>query len=245
MNNNNFLILIVILIFPSFLFGSSSNNFYKDKISIDINNQSSLQRGANIFMENCFGCHSLKYVRYKDMAEGVGLISSDGSIIDKNFVFLGNNIYDSVSSSLSKNDSLKWFGTIPPDLSLISKYRGVDWLYNYMRSFYYDSNKIWGVNNLIFPGVNMPHVLVNYQGIQIAKYDDSQGVVKSLEIIKDGSMSISEYNSMIRDLVSFLSYVGDPNQIKRKNIGFFVILFLIFFSFIAYFLKKEYWKDIK
>jgi len=221
--NIRIIILLLYFLLPSVLF-ASGDDFPLDKAPIDPYDNKSIERGAQTFMTNCKGCHSLKYMRYKELAEGIGLVDSDGEVlsgfIKENWIFDGKNINSPITQSLMNEDALKWFGIIPPDLSLSSRYRGVDWIYTYLRSFYQDDSRPWGVNNKVYPSVNMPHVLSWMQGQ-------------------------SQYDVVVADLVNFLSYVGEPVQNQRKEIGKWVLAFLSIFAVFAYLLKREYWKDIK
>jgi ubiquinol-cytochrome c reductase cytochrome c1 subunit len=158
-------------------------------------------------------------------------------------MYSGSKITDTILTALSKDDGEKWFGKSPPDLSLVARCRGVDWLYTYLRTFYKDDSKLWGVNNITFPDVAMPHVLLNYQGLKSLSKDDANHI--NLKLIQQGSLNEKEFDLMILDLVNFLSYVGEPHQQERRRLGVFVILFLSVFLVITYLMKREYWKDVK
>lgn len=197
-----------------------------NKAPIDLTDPASLQRGAKIFMNQCSGCHSLKYVRYRGMAQDIGIVDRDGKVYDElvkhDLMFTGNKLEDPILTAMSPLQGKNWFGISPPDLSLVTRSRGVDWLYAYLRSFYADPKRPWGVNNKIFPDVAMPHVLANVQQ----------------------SMSPTEYDAYVADLVNFLAYVGEPVQLQRKRLGVWVLLFLGVFFVFAFLLKREYWKDV-
>lgn len=236
---------VIFFLFPIAFF-SSENSYHLQKAYVDHKDMPSLQRGADMFMKNCLGCHGLKYVRYKGLAEGIGVIDKgivDEEYIKNNWTFNDDiNVNDYVVSPIDKNDALNWFGILPPDLSLVTKYRGSDWVYTYLKSFYKDVDKTWGVNNLIFPDVAMPHVLNHIQGNQILVKNGEKYV---LQLAKEGSISPKDYNIVVSDIVNFLSYVGEPFKEKRETIGIYVMFFLICFAILSYFLKKEFWKDIK
>lgn len=219
-----------------------------DKAGIDLHNEASLQRGARIFVNYCQGCHSLKYQRYQRMADDIGLTHDE---VKDNMIFGDQKIGDTMTSAIHPEDAEGWFGTAPPDLSVITRARGVDWIYTYMRSFYIDEKRPFGVNNTVFPDVGMPHVLWEMQGMQKANFSeekDSDGnvhkVFKGFEAVTPGTMDPAEFDNAMRDLTAFLSYVGEPAQLVRKQIGVYVILFLFIFTVLAYLLKKEYWKDV-
>ncbi|HIH2763487.1 MAG TPA: cytochrome c1 [Candidatus Azoamicus sp.] len=206
------------------------------------------------FFDYCHGCHSLKYIRYLDLGKGIGLAETKekslDSVIKETLMHSSNKISESSSvfSSISKENGAKWFGKMPPDLSLISRYRGNDWLYTYMRSFYKDSSRPWGVNNLVFPDVGMPHILLKLQGLQILKEGIShhdQNIDKILDLVENGELSKNEYNTLVTDLVTFLSYVGEPIQVERTKLGIRVLIYLFILIVALFFLKREYWKDVK
>lgn len=219
-----------------------------DKANIDLGNEASLQRGAKLFVNYCQGCHSLKYQRYQRMADDIGLTHEE---VKDNMIFGEQKIGDLMTSAINPLDAEAWFGTAPPDLSVITRARGVDWIYSYLRSFYIDEKRPFGVNNTVFPDVGMPHVLWEMQGMQKANFSeekDADGnvhkVFKGFEAVSAGTMDPAEFDNAMRDLTAFLSYVGEPAQMVRKQIGIYVILFLLIFTVLAYLLKKEYWKDV-
>jgi ubiquinol-cytochrome c reductase cytochrome c1 subunit len=165
-------------------------------------------------------------------------------------MFTGGKIGDLMTVATAPKDAKAYFGTVPPDLSVIARSRGVDWLYTYMRSFYRDDSKIIGVNNLVFPDVGMPHVLWELQGWQepvITTVKDDEGVKSkavTLELVEPGLLEPHEYDRAVRDLVNFLDYMGEPAKYERRELGVKVIMFLVFFLAIAYLMKRDYWKDV-
>ena len=243
--------LLAFIIFPLNI--NASSNMQLKSVDIDLSNKQSLQKGAKIFFDYCQGCHGIKYMRYLSLADGIGLKETkDKSIelvIQETFMHSvkGINENNVILSSISKENGQKWFGKLPPDLSLVSRYRGSNWLYTYMKSFYKDSSRPWGVNNLLFPDVGMPHILLKLQGLQILKdgTEKMHDSDKMLELIENGDLSKNEYNNMIKDLVTFLSYIGEPTQVERKSLGLYVVGFLIILMLFLFFLKREYWKDVK
>jgi ubiquinol-cytochrome c reductase cytochrome c1 subunit len=219
------------------------------KAQNDIHNKASLQRGARNFVNYCLGCHTAKYVRYNRMATDIGV--TEQQLID-NLMFTGDSPHQTMTNGLNAADAKKWFGVVPPDLSLIARSRTPDYLYTFLKSFYADPAKATGVNNLVLPGTAMPHVLWDLQGTQEAVWEghtDAQGNVqkhfKEFKLAAPGKLSPEEYDGFVRDTVNFLDYIGEPIQAKRQSLGFVVIAFLVFFTLLAYALKKEYWKDVK
>ncbi len=222
--------------------------------------KASLQRGAKLYVNYCQGCHSLQHVRYKGMAKDIGIISQDEThqvletLVQDNLNFVTDNINDDMRSALPKKPAEEWFGVAPPDLTLVTRVRGTNWVYTYLKSFYLDESRPWGVNNLVFPDVGMPHVLLPLQGAQAPHYEvvqhkidgeiHEQKVVDKLELVSKGQMSDKEYDRAVTDLVNFLEYVGEPHKLERQRLGVWVMLFLMVFSLFAYLLKREYWKDI-
>lgn len=216
----------------------------------DVSNTPSLQRGARNFVNYCMGCHSARYVRYSRLAEDLGLTETQ---VMENLMFTGERVHDTMRVALRPEDAAQWFGTTPPDLSLIARSRGTDYIYTFLKSFYLDPSRPTGVNNLVLPGTSMPHVLWELQGYQTAVYDGESDPAhntvhkkfKGFEIAEPGLMTPEQYDQFVRDTVNFLDYIGEPMQIKRRDLGFYVIAFLLVFLLLSYFLKKEYWKDVK
>ena len=209
---------------------------------IDVTDTASLQRGAKYFVNYCTGCHSLKYQRYNRLVGDLGLTADE---VKGNLMFTTDNIGETMTIAMDPKDAEKWFGVTPPDLSVTARSRGVDWIYTYLRSFYADEKRPFGVNNLVFPDVGMPNVLWQLQGTQKAVTKEVDGVnVTELELAKAGTLSAEEFDGVARDLTAFLSYVGEPIQAKRRSMGKWVLLFIGIFFVLAYLLKKEYWKDI-
>lgn len=222
---------------------SASSGIELQSADIDLADSASLERGAHHYVTYCLGCHSAKHIRYKRIAIDLKL---DEAEILKNVAPLGAGIYDQMHSAMNGHDSEKWFGTTPPDLSLIARSRGADWLYSYLKGFYSDPGKPSGVNNTIFKDVAMPNVFWQQQGIQeaVVKTVDGQEVITSLTLVEPGQLSPKEFDNMVNDLVNFLVYVGEPVQLERQQMGKYVLFFIFMFIVLAYLLKKEYWKDV-
>jgi ubiquinol-cytochrome c reductase cytochrome c1 subunit len=209
-----------------------------------INDQASLQRGATLFMNYCSGCHSLQYQRYSRLGADLGLTEDE---VTKNFIFTGAKAGEHINVSMSPVDATAWFGKAPPDLSLEGRSRGPDWIYTYLKSFYVDEARPMGWNNTLLPGASMPNVLWQLQGLQrpvMGKGADGQPAVESLVLSEKGSLDPEEYDKDVRDISAFLQYVGEPAAIQRETYGVWVILFMVVFSFLAYLLKHEYWRDV-
>lgn len=243
-------LLCAALIIPA-LAPASEEGAKLDKANIDPTNLTDLRAGAKYFVNYCMGCHSIKYMSYERMAKDLKLTKQQ---VFDNLMFswtkkkkLGNYMTIAMRPQLAE----KWFGNAPPDLSVISRSRGVDWLYTYLRSFYLDKSRPWGVNNVVFPKVAMPDVLWQLQGYQKAKFkevSDPDGtkrqVFDGFEPATTGTMTPDKFDQAVRQLVTFLAYVGEPGKQQLHRLGVWVILFLVVFTIIAYALKKEYWKDI-
>lgn len=211
--------------------------------------KASLQRGAKLYMNYCAGCHSLQYVRFKNMAKDIGIVDKDGTVLEelvnKNLNFVSENINDTIVTALPKKEAEQWFGVAPPDLSLVARSRGKDWIYTYLRSFYVDPKRPWGMNNAVFPDVGMPHVLQGLQGTQVPVFTETtHKAIDHFTLQSPGSLTVAEYDKAVADLVNFLEYVGEPHKLERKRLGVWVLLFLVIFTLFAYLLKREYWKDI-
>ena len=209
----------------------------------DVSNIASLQRGAANFMGYCAGCHSVKYMRYSRM-------SADLKIPDEQLETLlllpGSKRNDYITTALSPADGEAWFGKAPPDLSLITRAKGTDYVYQFLKTFYTDPKSVNGTNNLALPGTAMPHVLSSLQGVQTAEFSEGDyRQWESFELVEPGQLSPEAYDDFVRDTVNFLEYVGEPAKAQRQSLGVWVILFLLVFTGFAYLLKKEYWKDVK
>ncbi len=213
------------------------------RVDVDLEDFISIQKGAKHYVTYCLGCHSAKYMRYKRIAMDLNI---DEDVVLKEIAPEGANIYDPMLTAMNEKDSKKWFGTNPPDLSLISRVRGPNWLYTYLKGFYTDKTKPLGVNNTVFKDVGMPNMLWQLQGEQTAIMEKShdEDVISYLKLETEGSMSRQEFDRFLTELVNFLVYVGEPVQLERQRMGKYVLLFIIMFGVIAYLLKKEYWKDI-
>ena len=213
----------------------------------DVGNVASLQRGVRNFVNYCMGCHSAKYVRYNRLAEDLGITEEE---LIENLMFAAEKPYETMEIAMPSADAERWFGQAPPDLSLIARARGTDYLFNFLRSFYVDEARPTGVNNLVLPNLSMPHVLWELQGTQRAVFETeaSDGaprtVFKDFEVVRPGKLSPEEYDAFIRDIVNFLDYIGEPMQLQRQRIGVLVIAFLVFFGILSYLLKQEIWKDV-
>ncbi len=216
-----------------------------DRANIDTSDVVSIQRGAHTFVNYCLNCHSAASMRYNRLMD-LGL--TEQQIID-NLLFAGAKIGDTMTIAASRQAQRKWFGAEPPDLSVIARSRGADWLYTYLRTFYRDESRPSGWNNLVFPNVGMPHVFWQLQGTQILKTEiEEHGGEKvehrKLVLSAPGELSPMAYDKLARDLVNYLSYMGEPEQAERAQIGYFVLIFLFFLFVLSWLLKKEYWKDV-
>jgi ubiquinol-cytochrome c reductase cytochrome c1 subunit len=215
---------------------------------VNIGDQAALQRGATLFMNYCSGCHSLSLQRYSRMAADIGLSEEQ---VMQNLNFSGAKFGEPIKAAIDPADAAAWFGKAPPDLSLVARAKlgGPDWTYNFLKSFYVDESRPSGWNNTVLPGASMPNVLWELQGTQRAvmapAHDGAAAHVEKLELDPDtGKLSEEQFDRAVRDIATFLAYVGEPAAIKREAIGLWVILFLAGFTFLAWMLKKEYWKDV-
>lgn len=214
---------------------------------INLANEASLQRGAKYFMNYCAGCHSTEYVRYSHIADGLGLTHDQ---VEQNLIFTGQGIGETVKVAMDEQYAEAAFGVVPPDLSLTARSRGTDWIYNYLKAFYPDPSRQVGVNNKVYPNSAMPHVLWNLQGEQRPVYEQvttdgkSEKVFQGFEQVSEGLMSPGEYDRMVRDITAYMTYIAEPVRLERQRLGLWVMFYLAVFFVFAYFLKKEYWKDV-
>jgi ubiquinol-cytochrome c reductase cytochrome c1 subunit len=213
--------------------------------NVRIDNPASLQRGARLFFNYCSGCHSLQYLRFSRIAEDLNLDEKD---VENNLIFTGAKIGDKAINNMPATMSAGFFGKTPPDLSLEARAKGSDWIYNYLKSFYLDSSRPVGWNNTVFPNASMPNALWELQGLQVAvkapAEKGSDAAVEKLEIKTPGRLNAEQYDQAVRDITAFLEYAGEPAALKRTSIGVWVLLYLALFTFIAFLLKHEYWKDV-
>ena len=203
---------------------------------IDASDHASLQRGAKTFINNCLNCHSANYMRYNRLKD-IGLTEKQ---IKDNLLFAGEKVGDTMAVAMNPKDAKKWFGVIPPDLSVEVRARGADWVYAYMRGFYRDETTPTGWNNIVYDKVAMPHVLYEMQGEQVLNHETHK-----LELVKSGKLSPSEYNAYIGDLTNYMAFMAEPGKQQRQQLGWYVLLFLGVVLVLAKKLKNEYWKDIK
>lgn len=238
-------ILCILCLFPIVAFASGPE-MKLDQAPIHPTDKLSLQRGARTFVNYCLTCHSAEYMRYNRLRD-IGLSENQ---ISENLIFTGQKVGELMTVAMKKKDAKQWFGAPPPDLSVIARSRGADWLYTYLRKFYRDESTATGWNNLLFDKVAMPHVLYQLQGEQslvVKTADDGHGgkqEIKELELDKPGTLSKTEYDLLVADLVNFLVYVGEPAAGKRIQLGIIVMLFLLAMLGLTYALKREFWKDI-
>jgi ubiquinol-cytochrome c reductase cytochrome c1 subunit len=213
--------------------------------NVNLDDQASLQRGARLFMNYCVSCHSIKYMRYSRIAQDLGLTEQQ---VMENLNFTGAKFGETIVVSMTPAQGQTWFGAAPPDLSLSARVRGPDWIYNYLRSFYVDPSRPSGWNNTVFPNASMPNVLWALQGSQRAVFDvdhvTKEPVVTKLELAAPGQVNTVAFDTAARDITAFMVYVGEPAALKRKKIGMWVVLFLAGFTFLAWLLKHEYWRDV-
>lgn len=228
----------------------ASGGMHLDKADIDLSNKASLQRGFKYFTNYCYGCHSLSLTRYSRIGEDLGIPKD---ILQSQVIFARDEKGEPVKvgtymkTAMRKSYGDQAFGKAPPDLSVVARARGSDWIYTYLRSFYLDPSRPFGVNNTAFDNVGMPHVLWELQGWQVLKkseHGEGHGDAGKLELAVPGSVSPVEYDQIVRDITNFLTYMAEPVREKRLTTGVFVMLFLFVFFVAAYFLKKEYWKDV-
>lgn len=252
---------------------AAASTYPLEPMEPDLEDKASLQRGMKLYMNYCMGCHSLKYQRYKRTAEDLDI---PGELMLKHLVFDDNTkIGDLMDNAISIEDAKIWFGAAPPDLTLESNLRGgPEWIYTYLKTFYLDESRPFGMNNLVFENVAMPHALVELQGVQEMTCKKVPGIAENGGEMRDpltnepiteekcgqalvergysplklvegtGQLTPEEYDQVAYDLANFLYYTGDPNRLDRERIGIYVLLFLAFFIVFAWLLNREYWKDV-
>nr|WP_136252590.1 cytochrome c1 [Ningiella ruwaisensis] len=239
--------LALLLLIPGMALAAGSN-YPLDDVDIDLTDKASLQNGAKIFMNYCLGCHQMQYQRYQRTFNDLGIPEELG---EEYLQFTGEKVSDYITTPMPQEGAATWFGAPPPDLTLVARVRGPEWLYTYLRTFYKEEGKTFGVNNLVFPNVGMPHVLEPLQGTPVKVYREKMvdGEMQKTEVFDvvatGGALTPEEYDETIRDLVNFLEYTGEPTRLKSEAIGRNVLIFIAIFFVLAYLLKKEYWRDVK
>ena len=241
-----FVLVVLLLTMPSVM--ASSNGPSLDSANIHLEDRQSIKRGAKLFVDYCLNCHSAGLMRYSRIGQDLGMTEDE---VSSQLITTGAKVGGVMEVAIEKEDATRWFGKAPPDLSVISRARGVDWLYTYLRSFYRDESRPWGVNNTVFKDVGMPHVLWELQGLQVPEYEEivdehgsKEEVIAGFKLVEKGKYNAQEYDEVVRDIVTFLAYLGEPSKLQRLALGKWVLLFLAGFLVLMYFLKKEYWKDI-
>ncbi|SFM94863.1 cytochrome c1 [Nitrosomonas communis] len=232
-------LLFFISLAPTFVFAST--DIQLDKAPIDTSDNASLQRGAQSFVNYCLTCHGASYMRY-NRHQDIGLNNQE---ISERLILTGQKVGDIMFTAMKKGEAEEWFGVAPPDLSVIARSRGADWLYTYLRAFYRDESSSSGWNNLIFDRVAMPHVLYQLQGLQTLSIKSQDGSeVKELKLSVPGLLSKEEYDNFVADLVNYMVYLGEPHANYRKKLGVIVLIFLLGMLGLTYLLKREYWRDV-
>jgi len=227
-------IVTLLAIFPLFAMAAGPS-LPVDSANNDLADKESLKRGFQAYINYCLACHQLQYQRYNRTFTDLGIDIKDG---EKNWMPTAEKSGEHIKNSMPAKQAAEWFGTAPPDLTLVARLRSPDWIYTYLRSFYADAERPFGVNNTLFKDVGMPHVLQNLQGVQTI---DENG---ELLPATGGKMTPAEYDEFVRDLTNFLEYVGEPNKLEREAMGYWVIGFLFILLIFSYLLKKEYWRDV-
>jgi ubiquinol-cytochrome c reductase cytochrome c1 subunit len=245
------MMLLVALLFaaPGLAMGAAPAVPLQDS-GIDVRSQASLQRGARLYMNYCLGCHSLQYVRYNKLAEGLGLTEAQ---VAANLQFTGDGPHDQITIAMPGSDAAGWFGLAPPDLSLIARSRSPDYVYTFLKSFYADpTSRGTGANNKVLVGTAMPHVLWELQGVQEPVYRRVTGadgvereVFERFELVQAGSLTPAEFSRAARDITAFLSWAAEPMQLERQRLGIFVLFFLLVLFAFSWLYYKELWKDVK
>ena len=233
-----------LLIFVSAFTGAAETPFRLDKAQTDITDLESLRRGAVFFAQHCVACHSAKYMRYTHIGRDLGWTNEE---LRAKIMLQGGGTYDPIISPLSAETAQEAYNTIPPDLSLRARVRTKDWLLSYLKGFYRDEKSASGFNNVISENTAMPNILAPFQGVQEPIYEEVHGenrLVK-LDLVIPGQLNKKEFHNSMMDLVNFLDYMSEPAKLKRVQLGWKVLLFMLLLIALAYLVKREYWKDIK
>lgn len=235
------IVIFILCMAPFSSLFAAESGMALDSAPVSTADNASLQRGAESFVNYCLTCHGASYMRYNRHYD----IGFTNEVILTKLIFTGQKVGGLMESAMQKKEGEEWFGVAPPDLSVIARSRGADWLYTYLRAFYRDDSTATGWNNLVFDRAAMPHVFYQLQGEQklIVKISD-KGEQKTLVLDKQGEMTKAEFDNFVGDLVNYLVYLGEPHANARKELGLTVMAFLLGMLILSYALKREYWKDI-
>ena len=239
-------VLAALALLPAIAF--ANDHVMLDEAPINGHDVISLQRGARIFVNYCMGCHSAAYMRYNRLTD-LGLTEQQ---IKDNLMLVGDKIGEPMTIAMKRPDAAQWFGAQPPDLSVVARSRGADWLYTYLRTYYRDESRPTGWNNVAYPNVGMPNVLWELQGeqvLEVVEHKEGEAhagghAAPKLVLERQGTLSQKQYDLMVTDLVNYLVYMGEPARTSRMQLGILVLLFLGVAFVFALLLKKEYWKDV-
>lgn len=244
------MLLVMLVLGPTSAYAADTE-VKLDTAPIDLHDNESLQRGAHTFVNYCLGCHSTSYMRYNRLRD-IGLTEQQ---IRDNLVFTEVKVGDLMKNAMDPKDSKEWFGAPPPDLTVVARSRsshagsGSDWLYTYLRTFYRDTTRPTGWNNVVYPNVGMPHALWQLQGEQVLKEakapaDGYMKTVQQLALDKPGSLKPIEYDRLVADLVNYMTYMSEPARRDRTTMGLYVLIVISILIALAYALKKAYWRDV-
>jgi len=254
-----YLFALLMVCLPVVALAAGGATYPMDAFKADLKDQESLQRGMGLFVNRCMGCHSMEFQRFTRTGADIGI---PDDLMEEYLILGDHGINDQMTISMDKVDAATWFGIAPPDLSLTARLRGGEWIYNYLRTFYRDDAAPFGVNNPVFPDVGMPNVLEDLRGVVVNHCTHEEllahgGFTGTLDPLTGnrsgqclqvqpgtGSMTTAEFDQAIYDLTNFMTYVGEPSKLQAHRIGTYVLIFLAIFTFVAYLLKREYWRDI-
>lgn len=254
MKKQLFILLLALLPMTALGAGAANVPYSMDP---DLSNQASLQNGMKLYVNYCMGCHSMEHQRFARSAEDIGIPQD---LVEQNLIFSPDLAFnDQMHIAMNSEDSETWFGVAPPDLSLMSRLRGTDYIYSYLLSFYRDPDQPLGVNNTVLEASAMPNVLEPLQGVQEMVCAETDQPVEGqspdplsgkyqscdvLQVTQPGAMEPDEFEEAIYDLTNFLAYAGEPSKLQAQALAPKVLIFIIIFGVVAYFLKREYWRDV-
>ena len=234
----------LLVFFSQILFAAGEGSYRLDKAQTRITDIESLRRGAIFFAQHCVACHSAKYMRYTHIGRDLKWTNEE---LREKVMLQGGGTFDPIISPLTSEAAMTAYNTIPPDLSLRARVHGKDWILSYLKGFYRDNTTTTGYNNAILANTVMPNILAPFQGVQEPVYKELHGEKQLVELrlAIPGQLNKKEFHDTMEDLVNFLDYMSEPAKLKRVQLGWKVLLFLLILIFLAYLVKREYWKDIK
>jgi len=216
-------------------------------MQVDVRDVQAVRTGALIFMNQCLACHSLRGERFEGLSKLTGLTRKE---VAQYLAISSRSMLDTIETPMPEALAKSYFGVTPPDLTYEIHLRGADWLYTYFSSFYVDPGRPTGSNNVVFHNVAMPNVFAGMQGLQEPVEEEGfrEGqrtpIAVGVKPLTRGSLSPDQFDTVARDLVTFIQYVGEPHESERHAIGRWVLIVTALWTLLMYIVYRLYWRDV-